>query len=97
MRTILGTPHPRALCIGQEPSLSDCYSNGDDLSENVYRASIGSYMRWGHVTMVIAPMAMPVVFHPIILAHQNVKECYKAITGHTLHGWGLHLYGAISD
>ena len=71
--------------------INDFYKfvNGDDLSENVYRASRKQHMRWGHHSFVYIksvswPNNIPNYF---FLAHKVAYKCYQAITGTPPQNW----------
>lgn len=73
---------------------SEKFLNGDDLSENLYRASRSRngnlhYMRFGHVTTAIEPVSYPVLPNRFQLANQVVLECYEQITRNDVQGWRL--------
>ena len=70
------------------------FLNGDDLSENAYRASRGQPMRFGHATVPVylAPLPnndinrIPDRFR---LAHKVAYDCYHEITGNPPPNWDL--------
>lgn len=64
------------------------FLNGDDLSENVYRASQGEPMRWGHVSSPIHPIVLPFPKR-FLLAYQIARICYFAIMGDFPRNWAL--------
>ena len=75
--------------INQFIPIAETFLNGDDLSENVYRASQGQHMRFGHVTTEIEPVSYPRVPNRFNLAHEIVIECYRQITNGNLQNWRL--------
>lgn len=86
-------PHQMNVTIGGVPQhIPDMYKffNGEDLSENVYRASKMQPMRWGHVSGVaIQPVPWPNPPNRFLLAHKIAFDCYHAITGNLPPGWLL--------
>ena len=64
------------------------FLNGEDLSENVYRASRGYSMRWGHVsTEPIKSVSLVELPEHFRLAHKIASNCYQAITGNPPPNW----------
>ncbi len=64
------------------------FLNGEDLSENVYRASRGYSMRWGHVsTKPIRSVSLLKPPNRFRLAHKIASNCYQAITGNPPPNW----------
>ena len=73
---------------------SERFLTGDDLSENLYRASRSQngnshYIRFGHVTTAIEPVSYAALPNRFQLAHQVVLECYRQITGNNVQNWDL--------
>ena len=68
---------------------ADHFFNGDDLSENVYRASQGCHMRFGHMNRAITPLTMYPIPNRFQLAHQVAVTCYTQITGNAPQNWAL--------
>jgi hypothetical protein len=99
MRTILGSPTARrdtgnntvvnGNIINNAPTLLTwCYCEGDDLSENAYRRSIDTYMRWGHSRTSITARALPSdEKDPIAAANAVARNCYTSITNNHLERW----------
>lgn len=87
IRTILGSPVAPGRAGANLPPVEWQFCEGDDLSENAYRASWGLYMRWGHVNSDVIPQdfAVPAVApmppRHFIDAHHVASACYNQITG----------------
>lgn len=110
IRTILGSPNIIEVRAGEQMLLPDgsgtvnnspdslkCYCNGDDLSENAYRASLRLFMRWGHTLSTIPPVnfeaAALLSFIPRYkMAHWIAKNCCNNIV--TVNG---RFYNTVSD
>ena len=71
------------------------FINGDDLSENVYRASRGYPMRFGHVSSPINSVSWPNVPNRFRLAYKIAHDCYQDITTNPPPHWGFVQGGAI--
>ena len=65
------------------------FLNGDDLSENAYRASRGQRMRFGHENRSIDSVTMHPIPNRFQLAHQVAATCYTQITGNAPQNWDL--------
>lgn len=65
------------------------FINGDDLSENVYRASRGWHMRFGHVSNPINFVSWPNVPNRFRLAYKIAHDCYQDITTNPPPNWGF--------
>ncbi|MFQ6722935.1 MAG: hypothetical protein ACLRFH_00840 [Opitutales bacterium] len=66
---------------------NDKFLNGDDLSENVYRASKKHHMRFGHTNISIDLISFIPV--RILLAHKVALDCYEKIMGAPPQNWEL--------
>ena len=75
---------------------ADKFLNGDDLSENVYRASKRLPMRFGHVNISINNFCILMHPHRFKLAHRVAFYCYYEITGNILEDWNYAIGEAIS-
>lgn len=75
--------------VNQYIPIAETYLNGDDLSENVYRASKRRHMRFGHVMIEIESLSYPQVPNRFNLAREIVLECYRQITNVPLRNWRL--------
>lgn len=90
IRTILGSPKGPGHASKELPVPEWQFCNGDDLSENAYRASIGLYMRWGHTNSNFVPVKFSISSpspQRITDAHGVAFDCCKQIMG-KLH-WAL--------
>lgn len=75
--------------VDQYIPISEQYLNGDDLSENAYRASQGQHMRFGHMTAAIEPVPLNPIPERFRLAHGIAVQCYQDITGNAPQNWQL--------
>ena len=74
------------------------FVNGDDLSENVYRASREQHMRWGHKSFIyIKSVVWPNIPNCFRLAHKVAYKCYQIITGTPPQNWKFILGQAIGQ
>jgi hypothetical protein len=104
MRTILGSPAipGAAVVLGEAARLSILpdtiwqYCEGDDLSENAYRKSLGLCMRWGHTGAAIKPIAFTAAPPTLTNAHAVANNCCANIGKEAnCHRWGFTPHEAI--
>ncbi|MFQ6722961.1 MAG: hypothetical protein ACLRFH_00970 [Opitutales bacterium] len=68
---------------------SERFLNGDDLSENAYRASKDLPIRYGHVNTSISSYNIFNIPSRFILAHRVAFYCYYEVTGQILRMWNF--------
>lgn len=76
----------RVIC-GNEAGGACPYFEGDDLSENALRCSLGLKMRFGHGNAI--PVANNEVDNAIRVAHRFALSCVQNIIGHPPLNWAL--------